>query len=46
MKGAAQIAEGVLPVVRSGRSLHLDPMDVDALLRRYRSGPRCHGHGR
>lgn len=30
-----RIAEGVLPVVRSGRSLHLDPKDVDALLRRY-----------
>jgi excisionase family DNA binding protein len=30
-----RIAEGALPVVRSGRSLHLDPKDVDALLRRY-----------
>ena len=30
-----RIAEGVLPVVRSGRSLHLDSKDVDALLRRY-----------
>ncbi len=30
-----RIAEGVLPVVRSGRSLHLDPKDVDALLRHY-----------
>ena len=33
-----RIAEGVLPVVRSGRSLHLDPKDVDALLRRYPQG--------
>ena len=30
-----RIAEGVLPVVRSGRSLQLDPKDVDALLRRF-----------
>ena len=30
-----RIAEGVLPAVRSDRSLHLDPKDVDALLRRY-----------
>ena len=30
-----RIAEGVLPVVRSDRSLHLDPKDVDALFRRY-----------
>lgn len=30
-----RIAEGVLPVVRSGRSPHLDPKDVDALLRRF-----------
>ena len=37
-----RIAEGVLPVVRSGRSLHLDPKDVDALLR---SCPRFAGAG-
>ncbi len=30
-----RIAEGALPVVRSGRRLRLDPKDVDALLRRY-----------
>ena len=30
-----RIAEGVLPVARSGRSLQLDPKDVDALFRRY-----------
>ena len=35
-----RIAEGVLPVVRSGRSLHLDPKDVDALFRRL---PAAHG---
>lgn len=31
-----RIAEGALPVVRSGRRLRLDPKDVDALLCCYR----------